>query len=89
MNNVQIEFISKPECHLCDDAREIVQSVLTEFSADQVVLSERSILDDAELYDRFWEEIPVVRINGKVHDFWRVDPERFRAAVTAALTATD
>ena len=85
MNNVQIDLISKPECHLCDDARAIIETVLAEFPAELVNLNELSILEDQQLYERHWEEIPVVKINGNVHDFWRVDPERFRAAVAAAF----
>jgi hypothetical protein len=44
-------------------------------------LVEKSIADDAELYDRFVEEIPVVLINDRVHNIWRVDADRFRAAL--------
>ena len=42
---------------------------------------ERSILDDADLYNRFVEEIPVVLINDRVHNIWRVDAERLRGAL--------
>jgi hypothetical protein len=48
---------------------------------DRVSFVERSILDDPELYDRFVEEIPVVLINDRVHNIWRVDADRLRAAI--------
>ncbi len=50
---------------------------------DGVELDERSIDDDVALRDRYAEEIPVVLIDGAVHTYWRVDPDRLRAALTA------
>jgi hypothetical protein len=43
---------------------------------------ERSILDDPRLYDEYWEKIPVILIDGRIHDYWRVDPGRLRRALT-------
>ena len=42
---------------------------------------ERSILDDQDLYDRYWEQVPVTLVDGEQHDFWRVDEARLRAAL--------
>ena len=39
--------------------------------------------DDPVLADRYWEQIPVVLVDGRQHDFWRVDPARLRAALTS------
>ena len=74
-----LTLIGKPGCHLCDDARDIVTTVLTEFP--DAALDELSILDDEALRDRFAEEIPVLLIDGAVHTYWRVDAERLRAAL--------
>ena len=76
-----ITLIGKPECHLCDVAREVVDLVVAESERD-VVIEERSILDDAELYARWWEKIPVVLIDGEFHAHWRVSADRLRAALT-------
>tara|TARA_B100000519_G_scaffold80157_1_gene69240 strand:+ start:33541 stop:33783 length:243 start_codon:yes stop_codon:yes gene_type:complete len=76
-----ITLIGKPECHLCDVAREVVDLVVAE-SGQDVVIEERSILDDAELYARWWEKIPVVLIDGEFHAHWRVSADRLRAALT-------
>ena len=88
MPAVAVTLLSKPGCHLCDDARTVVTSVVGELrggaSALDISLTERSILDDAELLDRFAEEIPVVLIDGAVHNIWRVDPVRLRTALCAA-----
>ena len=80
----RVTLLGKPGCHLCDDAREIVNAVVAEFPA--VEFEERSILDDAELLDRYAEEIPVVLIDDRVHTVWRVDADRLRTALTASDT---
>ncbi len=74
-----VTLLSKPGCHLCDDARQVVHDVLTEF--ETVDLVERSILDDPDLNARYWDEIPVVLIDDQVHTIYRVDPDRLRAAL--------
>jgi len=75
----ELTLISKPGCHLCDDARAVIQEVLKDFP--EVQLSELNMLDDQELIDAYSEEIPVVLIDGKQHSFWRVDAERLRSAL--------
>jgi glutaredoxin len=80
-------LIAKPGCHLCDTARDVVAGVVEELSgetsAPQITVEERSILDDADLHDRYAEEVPVLLLNGRVHNIWRVDPARLRAALLA------
>jgi glutaredoxin len=75
-----VVLLGKPGCHLCDDARAVVTSVLDEFP--DVTFDEKSILDDPELLDRYVEEIPVVLIDDRVHTIWRVDPDRLRKALS-------
>ncbi|WP_019182075.1 glutaredoxin family protein [Microbacterium yannicii] len=77
-----LTLISKPDCHLCDVAREVVETVVAELDDDGVVIEELSIADDPELYAQWWEKIPVVLIDGRLHGHWRVSPERLRAALT-------
>jgi glutaredoxin len=77
-----VTLVTRPGCHLCDAARDVVTSVVREMPDARLV--ERSIADDPELYDRFVEEIPVVLINDRVHNIWRVDADRLRNALLAA-----
>lgn len=83
-----LTLIGKPGCHLCDDAREVVASVLQQLAveapAGEILFEEKSILDDPALHERFVEEIPVVLINGAVHNYWRIDPVRLKAALQEA-----
>jgi hypothetical protein len=87
MATALLTLIGKPGCHLCDDARELVQSVMVTLAgtpgAPEMVLEERSILDDAALHELYVEDIPVLMINGAVHNYWRIDPHRLTAALLA------
>ena len=85
MSTALLTLIGKPGCHLCDDARAVVTTVLADLAAEpgapDVALEEKSILDHAELHELYVEEIPVLLINGLVHNYWRIDPARLRTAL--------
>jgi hypothetical protein len=74
----RITLISRPGCHLCDDARVVVEQVAAELG---VGWEERSIDDDAELRAQWADHIPVTLVDGRPHDFFRVSPDRLRAAL--------
>ena len=76
----RVTLYGKPGCHLCDDARAVVAAVCAELGE---TYDEVSILDDPALLERFGEEIPVTFVDGRQHDFWRVDADRLRAALAA------
>lgn len=78
MPSPRVTLVGKPGCHLCEDARAVVAAVCGETGA---TWREVSILDDPVLADLYAEQIPVVLVDGAVHDFWRVDPSRLRAAL--------
>lgn len=80
----ELTLIGKPDCHLCEDARSVVTTVLSDFDGS-VSLTELSILDDPALLEKYVEEIPVLLIDGEVHNIWRVDPARLRSALEEAL----
>ena len=85
MATAHLTLIGKPGCHLCDDARDLVGSVVAKLEGDPaapaITFEERSILDDVELHELYLEDIPVLLINGKVHNYWRIDPVRLRTAL--------
>jgi glutaredoxin len=76
----RITLLSKPGCHLCDDAREIIARVAGELG---VPWEEVDIDSAKELTEKYWEMIPVTLIDGVQHDFWRVSEDRLRTALTA------
>jgi glutaredoxin len=80
MSGSRVTLYSRPGCHLCADARAVIERVCAELGESYV---EVSIDDDPALRERFGEEIPVTFVDGRQHDFWRVDERRLRAALTA------
>lgn len=75
-----VTLIGKPDCHLCDDARAVVAQLAEELG---FAVEELNINEDKELFRQYWEQIPVTLIDGKQHDFWKVDPARLRKALGA------
>lgn len=78
---IQLTLIGKPGCHLCDDAQAVIDDVLSEFN-QQISVEHKNILEDEALFARYSEEIPVLLINGSVHNYWRIDPLRLREALS-------
>ena len=75
----RITLLGKPGCHLCDDARDVIQRVADDL---EVTWEELDITSDPELQERWWDQIPVTLVDGVQHDFWRVDEARLRAALS-------
>lgn len=74
----RVTLYSRPGCHLCDDARAVVEQVCAEVGTSY---DEVDITTSPELLDAYAEQIPVTLVDGRQHDFWRVDPDRLRAAL--------
>lgn len=74
----RVLLYSKPGCHLCDEARAVVDAVCAELGE---VYDEIDITSSEALMSAYGEEIPVTFVDGKQHDFWKVDPARLRAAL--------
>ncbi|GAB3856655.1 hypothetical protein GCM10028801_13980 [Nocardioides maradonensis] len=79
----RITLYGRPGCHLCDDARAVIERVCADLGESYV---EVSIDDDPELQARFGEEIPVTFVDGRQHDFWRVSEQRLRAALAESVS---
>ena len=78
MSEARVRIYSRPGCHLCDDAREIVARVCADLETSY---EEVDITTDADLLRRFTDEVPVTFVDGAQHDFWRVDEARLRKAL--------
>jgi hypothetical protein len=72
----------------------VVETVVSQFRSVhagvaaniQVQIYEVNILDDQELVNLYGEEIPVLKINGQTHGYWRIDPIRLLAALEEAVS---
>ncbi|HTS99003.1 MAG TPA: glutaredoxin family protein [Streptosporangiaceae bacterium] len=74
-----ITLLTRPGCHLCDDARAVIERVAADLG---VRWQERDITRDGDDLRAYGEMIPVTLIDGVQHDFWRVSEARLRAALT-------
>ncbi len=73
----EVQIYSRSNCHLCDVALETLVELQKEFS----FTIKKVIIDgNPELEAKYGEQVPVILINNQQHDFFRVDPDRFRGA---------
>lgn len=75
-----ITLLSRPGCHLCDDARAVIARVAADLG---VVWEERDITKSRQDLVAYADMIPVTLIDGVQHDFWRVSEARLRTALLA------
>lgn len=87
---ILLTLLSKPGCHLCEEARLVVDLVISEIkeknSGDiHIELQEINILEQEQLLERYADEIPVLQINGETYAYWRIDKPRLRGALEHLL----
>jgi glutaredoxin len=58
----KITIMSKPGCHLCEIALEMVQKVVG--SHIPALIEEVDITQDQELLDKYHDDIPVILVDG-------------------------
>ena len=74
----KVKVISRTGCHLCEIAIDKINSVKDELNFE---LEIKLINDLPELEQEYGEQVPVIMIDNKIHDYWRVDIERFTKAI--------
>jgi glutaredoxin len=57
----RVVLYSRPGCHLCDDAAELLERLAQRIP---IALTEVNILSDIDLYERYKHSIPVVALAG-------------------------
>ena len=78
--NTKVVIYSRVNCHLCEEAEKSVREVLSEIPFELEVID---INGDQELEKLYSEEVPVITINGDVHDYYKVDKQRLLKALRA------
>ena len=73
-----VTVFSRHGCHLCEDAVKTLEGMREELAFEIEIIY---IDGDAELEKLYGNEVPVIHINGEHHDFYRVDPDRFRSSL--------
>jgi Glutaredoxin-like domain (DUF836) len=78
VQRARILLLSRPGCHLCDDARAVIERVAADLGAGW---AERDITASPEDMKEYWDKIPVTFVDGVQIDFWRVSETRLRTAL--------
>jgi glutaredoxin len=78
---VTLVLYSRPGCHLCDDARAVLQRIGHPFE-------EVDIDSDDELLRRYLERIPVVALDGEELSDYFVDEGALRGRLAARVPRT-
>ena len=76
----KVTVYSRSGCHLCEIAIDRIKSTMDELKFE---LDIKLIDNDLKLQEEYGEQVPVILIDGKVHDYWLVDLDRFTKAVKA------
>jgi glutaredoxin len=84
MVSPRVCVLVRPGCHLCEDALQVVHQVAAKLGEDVEVI-DIDAAGDPDLLDRHSEQVPVVLVDGRVHDFWRVDADRLTRALTRTV----
>lgn len=74
-------------CHLCDDARAVVEAVCAEAGVAWAEVDVDAPDADPALREQYGEYLPVVTVGGVQQGFWRVDARRLARAVGRISTA--
>ncbi len=73
-----VTLYTKPGCHLCEEAEAIIERVCADTGTSYDAVD---ITGSNELTTAYGEQVPVTFVDGRQHDFWRVDEERLRRAL--------
>lgn len=76
---VRVSMLTRQGCHLCGLAAEVIDQVCAETGTGW---AQRDIDQHPELLPVFGDWLPVIFVDGKRHDYWRVDPQRLTQALS-------
>jgi glutaredoxin len=74
----KVTIYSRTGCHLCEIAIDQIRTVKQDINFDIEI---KLIDKDLELEKKYGEQVPVILIDDKIHDYWRVDLTRFTKAI--------
>ena len=77
MSNL-ITIYSRKGCHLCD----VAEATLADLAPELDFQIEVIFVDGNENLEKLYgHEVPVIHIDGEHHDFFKVDPARFKSSL--------
>lgn len=69
----RLALITRPDCHLCEAAREAMDRVAAETGE---AWTEIDVTSDIEWERDFGDRLPVVLLDGREHGYWQVEEAR-------------
>ena len=78
---LEITLYTRPGCHLCEEAKAVIEPLVEEFGAR---LREVNIDEDRDLTDRYGWDIPVLFVGTRKVAKHRVNLEQFRKCLEEA-----
>lgn len=74
----RVTVYTRADCSLCAKAAADVARICADVGETWVAVD---VDTDPELRAEYGDRVPVLMIDGREHGFWRVEEERFRAAL--------
>ncbi len=77
---VRVSILTRTGCHLCKRAQAVVDKVLEPLAVAScaIDIDAQDPQARADLLARYGEWLPVIFVDGRVHDYWTVDPARLQ-----------
>lgn len=76
----RVIVLTRDGCHLCEVVIATVRSVCADLGVDLALLD---VDADPNLKAEYTDQVPVTFLDGRRFDFWRIDEQRLRTALTA------
>ncbi|HWM03404.1 MAG TPA: glutaredoxin family protein [Actinophytocola sp.] len=75
-----VTVVSRQGCHLCEVAEADVARICAELAVEWRV---EDVDTDAALLAEYGDRVPVILIDDVEHGYWRLEEDRFRAALAS------
>jgi hypothetical protein len=76
----RVRVLTRVGCHLCDDAVAVVRDVCAA-AGESFDTLDIDAANDPNLLAAYSDQVPVIFVDGALHDFWRADPARLTQAL--------
>ena len=73
-----VTLVTRAGCHLCAEAEATLRRLAAELG---FAYTEVDVDADTARRDEYSDRVPVILIDGREHGYWRVEEQRFRAAI--------
>lgn len=73
-----VTVVTRVGCHLCEVAEADVARICAELDVEWAT---QDVDADPELRAEYGDRVPVILIDGAEHGYWRLEEDRFRAAL--------